>query len=252
MGVGQQDLPSPRCRAPSGAQVDDDRRRVQGAGARVPGHLDLEDPLPRGPEAPIAAAHARRLPALQPPTTSCGCARSCASSATSSCPCASSGRSSRRGAARPRRSPAAPATPGAGRRRALGCRSGPARCARSRTCSGDHGRHASAGRQVEDFGVVKGEVRGGAGKVYDDTDREIVRAVASSPATASAGATCACSHLGRPRVGAAAADAGAVAALAEPRAAQEAVEALENLATVASHLKHLLLVRDLRRIVRLV
>ena len=46
------------------AQVADDRRRLQGARAGVPGHLDLEDPLPRGPEAARAAAHARRLPAL--------------------------------------------------------------------------------------------------------------------------------------------------------------------------------------------
>ena len=33
-----------------------------------------------------------------------------------------------------------------------------------------------------------------------------------------------------------------------PERRREAVEALENLAAVASHLKHLLLVRDLRRI----
>ena len=35
-----------------------------------------------------------------------------------------------------------------------------------------------------------------------------------------------------------------------PERRKEAVEALENLAAVASHLKHLLLVRDLRKIVR--
>ena len=35
-----------------------------------------------------------------------------------------------------------------------------------------------------------------------------------------------------------------------PERRKEAVEALENLAAVASHLKHLLLVRDLRRIAR--
>ena len=33
-----------------------------------------------------------------------------------------------------------------------------------------------------------------------------------------------------------------------PERRREAMEALENLAAVASHLKHLLLVRDLRRI----
>ena len=35
-----------------------------------------------------------------------------------------------------------------------------------------------------------------------------------------------------------------------PERRKEAVEALENLAAVATHLKHLLLVRDLRKIVR--
>src|SRR4029450_9344139 len=37
-----------------------------GALTGVPGHLDLQDPVPRGPEAAYAAAHARRLPALRP------------------------------------------------------------------------------------------------------------------------------------------------------------------------------------------
>ena len=35
-----------------------------------------------------------------------------------------------------------------------------------------------------------------------------------------------------------------------PQRRKEAVEALENLAAVATHLKHLLLVRDLRKIIR--
>jgi hypothetical protein len=35
-----------------------------------------------------------------------------------------------------------------------------------------------------------------------------------------------------------------------PERRREAIETLENLAAVASHLKHLLLVRDLRRIAR--
>ena len=55
--------------------------------AGVPGHLDLQDPLPGGPEAADAAAHARRLPALLARPTSRACARSCACSATSSCRC---------------------------------------------------------------------------------------------------------------------------------------------------------------------
>ena len=65
-----------------------DRGRRQAARARVPRHLDLEDPLPGGPEAALAAAHAGRLPPLRARPTWTGCARSCASSATSSCRCA--------------------------------------------------------------------------------------------------------------------------------------------------------------------
>ena len=65
----------------------DDRRRLQAARARVPGHLDLEDPLPRGPEAARAAPHRRAATGSTRRPTSTGCARSCACSATSSCRC---------------------------------------------------------------------------------------------------------------------------------------------------------------------
>src|SRR5919204_107664 len=44
------------------AQGDDHRRGLQGARAGVPGHLDLEDPLPRGSEAAGPEAHAGWLP----------------------------------------------------------------------------------------------------------------------------------------------------------------------------------------------
>ncbi len=47
-------------------EVGDDRRRLQGAGPGVPRHLDLQDPLPGGPEAARPAADAGRLPALHP------------------------------------------------------------------------------------------------------------------------------------------------------------------------------------------
>ena len=42
-----------------------DRGGLPAAERRVPRHLDLEDPLPRGPGAAAAAADARRLPAVQ-------------------------------------------------------------------------------------------------------------------------------------------------------------------------------------------
>ena len=43
----------------------DDRGRVPAPEGGVPGHLDLEDPLPRGPGPARAAAHPGRLPPLQ-------------------------------------------------------------------------------------------------------------------------------------------------------------------------------------------
>ena len=72
----------------------------------------------------------------------------------------------------------------------------------------------------------------------------------SSPATASAGATCArsgrrptarrrCCSRSSPRR----------CARATTKRREEAIEALENLAAVTTHLKHLLLIRDLRKIV---
>ena len=72
----------------------------------------------------------------------------------------------------------------------------------------------------------------------------------SSPATASAGATCASSAprpTARPRC--CSRSSPRRCARATPSAAREAVEALENLAAVTTHLKHLLLVRDLRKLV---
>ena len=56
--------------------------------------------------------------------------------------------------------------------------------------------------------------------------------------------------LRRARVGAAAADPRPSLRSRNPERRKEAIEALENLAAVASHLKHLLLVRDLRRIAK--
>ena len=73
----------------------------------------------------------------------------------------------------------------------------------------------------------------------------------SSRATAWGGATCACSA---PRPTARRTCLQQILAPAlrsrNPQRRKEAVEALENLAAVATHLKHLLLIRDLRKIVR--
>jgi DNA-binding transcriptional MerR regulator len=103
-------------------------------------------------------------------------------------------------------------------------------------------------RELEDYGVIKGELRNGT-HYYDETEREIIGAV---------------TELARYRVGGRnlrvfRSSADREAALLQqilapalrsrnPERRKEALEALENLAAVASHLKHLLLIRDLRKI----
>ena len=102
--------------------------------------------------------------------------------------------------------------------------------------------------ELEEYGVIKGELRGGR-RYYDDTEREIVRAVTELARYGVGGRNL--------RVFRSSADREAnllqqILAPAlrsrNPQRRKEAVEALENLAAVATHLKHLLLVRDLRKI----
>jgi DNA-binding transcriptional MerR regulator len=105
-------------------------------------------------------------------------------------------------------------------------------------------------RELEEYGVVKGEMRGGV-RYFDETEREIIAAVAELARYGVGGRNL--------RVFRSSADREAnllqqILAPAlrsrNPQRRKEAVEALENLAAVATHLKHLLLVRDLRKIVR--
>ncbi len=102
--------------------------------------------------------------------------------------------------------------------------------------------------ELENFGIVAPEKREGK-VVYDETDREIVRAA---------------NELSRVGVGArnlrvfrssADREANLLEALLgpslrsrNPERRKEALESLESLAATVSHLKHLLLVRDLRRL----
>ncbi|HWX74613.1 MAG TPA: MerR family transcriptional regulator [Solirubrobacteraceae bacterium] len=104
--------------------------------------------------------------------------------------------------------------------------------------------------ELEEFGVVKGELRGGV-RYFDETEREIIAAVAELARYGVGGRNL--------RVFRSSADREAnllqqILAPAlrsrNPERRKEAIEALENLAAVATHLKHLLLVRDLRKIVR--
>jgi DNA-binding transcriptional MerR regulator len=103
-------------------------------------------------------------------------------------------------------------------------------------------------RELVEFGVIKGESRGGA-RYYDETEREIVRAVSELARYGVGGRNL--------RVFRSSADREAqllqsILAPAlrsrNPERRKEAIEALENLASVTSHLKHLLLIRDLRKI----
>jgi DNA-binding transcriptional MerR regulator len=112
----------------------------------------------------------------------------------------------------------------------------------------DTGADAALVRELEEFGVIRGERRDGEA-FYDDTEREIVRA---------------CAELARFGVGGRnlrvfRTSADREANLLEqilapslrsrnPERRKEAIEALENLAAITSHLKHLLLVRDLRKV----
>ncbi|HVY78754.1 MAG TPA: MerR family transcriptional regulator [Solirubrobacterales bacterium] len=102
--------------------------------------------------------------------------------------------------------------------------------------------------ELENFGIVEPEKRDGK-TVYDETDREVVRAA---------------NELSRFGVGArnlrvfrssADREANLLEALLgsslrsrNPERRKEALESLESLAATVSHLKHLLLVRDLRRL----
>lgn len=103
-------------------------------------------------------------------------------------------------------------------------------------------------RELENYGIVQPEKREGKA-VYDETDREIIRAA---------------NELSRVGVGArnlrvfrssADREANLLEALLgpslrsrNPERRKEALQSLESLAATVSHLKHLLLVRDLRRL----
>jgi DNA-binding transcriptional MerR regulator len=110
------------------------------------------------------------------------------------------------------------------------------------------GAEAGLVRELVEFGVIKGELRAGV-RYYDETEREIVRAVSELARYGVGGRNL--------RVFRSSADREAqllqsILAPAlrsrNPERRREALEALENLASVTSHLKHLLLIRDLRKI----
>ncbi len=110
------------------------------------------------------------------------------------------------------------------------------------------GAERSLVRELEEYGVIAGERRDGE-VLYEDTEKEIVRAVTELARFGVGGRNLRIFRTSADRE----------AALLEqilapslrsrnPDRRREAVEALENLAATASHLKYLLLVRDLRRL----
>jgi DNA-binding transcriptional MerR regulator len=114
----------------------------------------------------------------------------------------------------------------------------------------DTGADARLVAELEDFGIIKGDPRAGT-KYYDETEREIVRAVSELARYGVAGRNLRVFKTSAERESALLQQILAPALRSRnPERRKEAVEALENLAAVASHLKHLLLVRDLRRIAR--
>jgi DNA-binding transcriptional MerR regulator len=103
-------------------------------------------------------------------------------------------------------------------------------------------------RELEEYGVIKGDKRDGE-TWYDDTELEIVRAVRELARFGVGGRNLRVFRTSADREAALLEQILAPALRsrnAERR--KEAVEALENLAAIASHLKHLLLIRDLRRL----
>jgi DNA-binding transcriptional MerR regulator len=104
--------------------------------------------------------------------------------------------------------------------------------------------------ELEDFGIVQGELRGGT-RYYDETEREIVRAVTELARYGVGGRNLRVFKTSADRESALLQQILAPSLRSRnPERRKEAIEALENLAAVASHLKHLLLVRDLRRIAK--
>ena len=197
-----------------------DRGGLQAARARVPGHLDLEDSLPRGPEAAHAAAHARRLsplradgrgPAAHDPAPP---ARRVPAIARDQ---AGAGRrAQRRGGARPS------AGSGGGSRKLRRTTAHRPRRAAPCTASTDvldeTGAEPSLVKELEEYGVIKGERRDGRSSTTTPSARSCggdragaFRRGRAQPARLP--------HLGRPRGGAARADPGARASLPEPASA---------------------------------
>jgi DNA-binding transcriptional MerR regulator len=135
-------------------------------------------------------------------------------------------------------------------RRATVALRGPGSLYRLEDVLDDTGADQGLVKELEDYGVVKGERRDGE-VFYDDTEREIVRAVTELKRYGVGGRNLRVFRTSADREAALLEQILAPALRSRnPERRKEAVEALENLAAIASHLKHLLLIRDLRKLAR--
>ncbi|HEX8745260.1 MAG TPA: MerR family transcriptional regulator [Thermoleophilaceae bacterium] len=112
----------------------------------------------------------------------------------------------------------------------------------------DTGAEAKLVKELVDYGVIKGEQRDGE-TFYDDTEREIIRAVTELTRYGVGGRNLRVFRTSADRESALLEQILAPSLRSRnPERRKEAIEALENLAAIVSHLKYLLLVRDLRKI----
>ena len=152
--------------------------------AGVPGHLDLEDPLPRGPEAARAAAHAGRLPAvlgqrrLAPAHDPAPAARRVPAAARDPPGARRGARASPRSRSRRRRRRRrARRAPGRGAAAADVLDRAARRAVLARGRRRGDGRRAAADRRARGLRDRQGRRCAAARSYYDETEREIVRAV---------------------------------------------------------------------------
>ena len=112
------------------------------------------------------------------------------------------------------------------------------------------GADAALVKELEEYGVIRGEKRDGE-VLYDETVREIIRAVTELKRFGVGGRNLRVFRTSADREAALLEQILAPALRSRnPERRKEAVQALENLAAIASHLKHLLLIRDLRKIAK--
>ncbi len=102
--------------------------------------------------------------------------------------------------------------------------------------------------ELEEYGIVKGEQRGGV-RYFDETEREIIRAVTELARYGVGGRNLRVFRSSADREASLLQQILAPSLRSRnPERRKEALDALENLAAVANHLKHLLLIRDLRKL----